>query len=434
MSSSIEEIMDTHNDESVNKRKRDDQEDVQHVEPEVVQQVEQEPQQKKQKPNKSIVLFIQAHGSESDELTEADLREINNNIRLLSFSGEVDICGRMALNPTTKLSVDSKLIQILHENYFNDRTNKKGDDEEIAFMESNAQQLKEMYENDYKIKYHREAGKFTHEGFTTFPVQRERTFYFRGNPGENPAYVGVRNYGLSVLRSDDSADCEFTLENIVLPNPPNLDNYKYQWTYDQIKELSGRMKRCKANLHKNKNSRLHWVTKFLSNLQVNSIDEAVRPTEILTDLFDKDNPHIKLSDLYYFFNTMGFTKIFIYDPTCRSVDTSQDVKTPIERFKRAYQRCIDHFGGQVGCNEYLKAIKIKDYNYEDLKKETKAQCIRIVNRVNDIVGCAVSSVGETVGCAISGGKTKKHKKKVRTTRACRQRRRLRSTRKRLINR
>ena len=408
------------------KRKIDEVGDLQQV-----QQVQQKEQ--KVEPDNSIVLFIQAHGSESAAYTDTKLNEINDNIHLLSFSGEVDYCGQMAFNPTTKLSVDSKLIQILHENYFNHRTNKKNANQEIAFMNSNAEQLKEMYKNEYNITFGQEAGEFTHEGFTSHQVQRERTFYFRGNPGEDPAFVGVRNYGLSVLRSDDSADCEFTLENIVLPNPPNLDDYKYQWTYDQIKELSGRMKRCKANLHKNKNSRLHWVTKFLSNLQVNSIDEAVRPTEILTDLFDKYNPHIKLSDLYYFFNTMGFTKIYIYDPTCRAVVTSQDVKTRFQRLQRAYQRCIDHFGGQVRCNEYLNAIELKPYNLEDIKKETKAQCIRIANRINDTVASAVCSVEET-GCVISGGKTKKQKKKARTTRACRQHRRLRSTRKRLINR
>jgi hypothetical protein len=254
---------------------------------------------------KAITLLIEAHGDEDLDI------EVNVPfVHLLSFSGRMGQLGDFGMIGNESLELH--ILDSLRKLYLQKSSTPN---------QSNIYNGDELKDELIRL-YEEEAGKGYPSGgfFKTNPV-RQRTFYFKpnrhedcrrcrkvekqveytdGSMGPNPKYaqVCVPNrkltstdcpvYGLIVVASSDPADKQFTLEGTV---------------GNTIAELNS------SNIHMNNGSMLYWSQK---------IDKSRFPKASLAFKHMIQNRNISLTQLSKIFEAMGYTDIYILDPSCRS--------------------------------------------------------------------------------------------------------------------
>jgi hypothetical protein len=271
---------------------------------------------------KAITLLIEAHGDE-----DLDIKVNVPRVNLLSFSGKPGVLGDFGM--LNDQSLELFILRLLRNLYKDKSTAKQ---QETVYYGNNKlpDRLRALYEA---------AGKRYPEGgfVRTYPV-RQRTFYFSpnkhedcrrckrvkklvkytdGTMGPNPVYskVCIPNrkltsrdcpvYGLIVVSSSDPDDKEFTLEGR---------------EGDEIGELSS------SNLHMNNGAQVHWSQK---------INKLLFPKASLAFKHMIENRNISLTQLSKIFEAMGYTDIYILDPSCRDVKQNKD--TPLEKVQAGAQ-------------------------------------------------------------------------------------------------
>jgi len=271
---------------------------------------------------KSITLLIEAHGDE-----DLDIAVNVPRVKLLSFSGQPGELGNFGM--VNEQSLELYSLRLLRDLY-KDKSN-AGQQEEVYEDNKLPDRLQALYER---------AGKtYPGGGFIrTHPV-RQRTFYFKPNTHEdcrrcrkvkklakyddgsmrpNPVYskVCIPNrkltsrdcpvYGLIVVASSDPADKKYTLEGSV---------------GNEINDLSS------SNLHMNNGAQLHWLQKL------QKIDQMQFPKALLAFKHMIENRNISLTQLSKIFEALGYTDIYILDPSCR--DVKQNKATPLKKVQAA---------------------------------------------------------------------------------------------------
>jgi len=261
---------------------------------------------------KAVTLLIEAHGDEDLDI------EVNVPfVHLLSFSGRMGELGDFGM--VGDESLELHILESLRDIYSDNSTVQK---------QQNVYNGNEL-SSELRRLYVEEAGKGYANGgfFKTRPV-RQRTFYFKpnrhedcrrcrkvkkqveytdGTMGPNPVYarVCVPNrkiesrdcpvYGLIVVASSDPDDKQFTLEGAV---------------GEEISELSS------SNLHMNGGAERYWFQK---------IDNARFPRASIAFKHMIDKRDISLTQLSKIFEAMGYTDIYILDPSCRDA-TKPDIR------------------------------------------------------------------------------------------------------------
>jgi hypothetical protein len=266
---------------------------------------------------KSITLLLEAHGEE-----DLDIAVNVPRINLLSFSGKTGQLGDFGI--VDDKSLELHILDFLRNLYLNKSTAAKQRD--IYNGDRLVPELRRLYEEEAEKGY-------PNGGFVRTKPIRQRTFYFSPNKHEdcrrcrkadkyieykdgtkepNPEYAKVclpnrklaanlcPVYGLVVVASSDPSDRPFTLES--------ADG-------DGIRELSI------SNLHMNSGSQLHWFQK---------IDQAKFPQASLAFQHMIQNRNISLTQLSKIFEAMGYTDIYVLDPSCRDTTKLGTAKEPIK--------------------------------------------------------------------------------------------------------
>ena len=255
----------------------------------------------------AITLLIEAHGEE-----DLDTRISVPFVELLSFVGRSGDLGDFGKINNTSLELH--ILEYLRKLYY---------DNEDFNNQSRVYNNDRLLSNKLRDLYRDALVGYTNGGFVRTQPISQRTFYFEPNSHENcrrcvEAGTGslrcipIRDvatqycpvYGLIVVASSDTEDEHFTL-------PSARDN--------TIEELS------KSNLHMSMSAANYWRSKIPS-----SYKQA-------QGLFDKmiNDLYIELTELSIIFQSMGFTKIYILDPSCRSTDRS------LTRFQKAAHSVIE---------------------------------------------------------------------------------------------
>lgn len=245
---------------------------------------------------KTITLFIEAHGSEDFNI-ETDF---GPSVELLSFSGSPGVEGSFGCINGRSLEVS--VMKHLRDSY-------------LMALETGIPQS-EVYNlipDALKSLYERARVAYPNGGFTpTFPT-RQRKFYFEANPGETELRYsrdaelqdrgsamttrGERSrelspfYGLFIVTSGDPLDTPYTLISARGDSVGSFD---------------------KMNLHENTTLQDYWGSKIP--------DRNESAHQMYDDMIAKR--FVSLSDLVTIFQSMGFEKIFILDPSCRSETSS----------------------------------------------------------------------------------------------------------------
>lgn len=213
----------------------------------------------------SVTLYIQGHGL---EMLEIPLPVYGQSVQLLSFSGEVFVNGLMQICEKSGKSIDDEVIDTIQSYYLENPHITQS-----SIFKQFPKILKDMY-TDCDIRFEK--------GFRiTFP-HNEREFHLKPNEGEDSSFVS--EYGFTVVASSDPNDNEYTLQG----SP-----------HKQTKELNWQM------THSNF---FYWINKATTMPRAKM--------EEYKKLFLKDKI-IYLSNIIDLFLSIGFDKIYIYDPTCR---------------------------------------------------------------------------------------------------------------------
>ena len=252
---------------------------------------------------KTITIFIQGHGDEDLNTEFKDL-----NVELLSISGRPGELGVMQL--TDGVSLDVAILNSL-QRYYSDLN----DIDQNILYDVSAGIMKPIY-NSFNIS-------FTNGGFKYTIPKHERNFTLEAGVHENCSEVCKLNvnkrdpynianlkytkcvklrgydrcpyYGIVVVASSDPSDNEgrFTLQS--------------KNSNDDINNSNITISRTAQNHWRNK---IYDLTNNKHMEFANSILEKIIVTK-----------HVKLSELTNFFHILGFSKIYIIDPTCRNVIT-----------------------------------------------------------------------------------------------------------------
>jgi len=330
---------------------------------------------------KAITLLIEAHG---DEILDIEINV--PYVHLLSFSGRMGQLGDFG-----KVGDESLELHIL-ESLRN-----------LYLGKSSAQQQSNVYNGDklraqLRTLYEEKAGKGYPSGgfFKTNPV-RERTFYFKpnrhedcrrcrkakklveysdGSMGPNPEYarVCVPNrkissrdcpvYGLIVVASSDPDDKQFTLEGE---------------TGEGFDALSS------ANLHMNGGAELHWFQK----IDGTKFPQASSAFEHMIEKRD-----ISLTQLSKIFEAMGYTDIYILDPSCRSTFTEQPkLKSAVHSYWERNPRDLSSVSNAV---TWARPIPSPEVPEPEVTDETPDM------EIDNGVKTTVDSQGRTWSCDING--------------------------------
>ena len=252
---------------------------------------------------KEITLLIEGHGNEILGIPS----NLTRDTKLLSFPCDVGSFGLLQL-------VDNQSLEILVLNYL------------ISAYSSNAQQSKifnsHALPNDLKQIYKRAKIEYPGGGFCrNIPPKNERTFFFAPNNHENCRScvtdkegnircLPVRNpnnrycpvYGLIVVASNDPDDAPFTLASLHSKlNDVNKNNVQF---------LNS------SNLHQNNSSKMYWKNKLTDQSTINKFDYMINQNEVT------------LTNLVSIFQNMGYSKIYILDPSCRDTSSSSPPTSP----------------------------------------------------------------------------------------------------------
>ena len=232
----------------------------------------------------AITLYIQAHGSEDIEIDYYNTQDVN----LLSFAGELNSYGKGAR--MNGVSIDEYIIGGIQYQY-----KEYADNSQAKKYTSMGPYIQELYKPT--------RFKFGENAFTQTNPQFERTFYFEPNLHENcrsciekgnkkctqlpKSEQWCPNYGLYVVCTDDPEDDGFTLATVSREN----------------KEL--------ANILTDMTTFRHWSRKINTD-----------NPNIISDFKNiRNRRKINLSFLIDCFESMGFDKYYILDPTCRECST-----------------------------------------------------------------------------------------------------------------
>ncbi len=248
--------------------------------------------------HRDITLLIEGHGNENVNIPIA----LRDNIKLLSFPCNVGSSGLLEL-------VDKVSLEIIVLNYLIDTYGFRYNDQASIF---NSQKLVTDLRNIYAdagIKY--DGGGFCRN----LPPRHQRTFFFKPNDHENCRSCGVDRgelclpvrdlrkqycpvYGLIIVDTNNPVSKAFTLTNLYedLHNNGNNMNVTYL---------------NRPNLHQNKTTRLHWY---------NNIPKTDTTNQALfTNMIEQQE--VTLTNLVSIFQSMGYNRIHILDPSCRTLVT-----------------------------------------------------------------------------------------------------------------
>ena len=338
---------------------------------------------------KTITIVLEAHGNEF----------INNKkcldipcIRLLSFTGVAGTYG-IAKICDNGVSVDNNmlsLMQQIYNHYGKDTSNVKA---ETQYNIYNDKIFNDPEDGKTKCK----INKYLKNIYDTCPIDlgnisfkytkpnRERTFIFSPNTHENhnekckrrgdkecieeknPAKRAVSYYGIYVAATTDINDFNYTLAGVTKDiNVANI-HYLQKQLYNNYWYKKG----------------ITWIeeqAKFGIKEYSDSVDNLKK---IFTQIYEKmiytkiayssmgitTYAQITLSQLYMFFYLMGFTRILIYDPTCRNcVDSNANYYSKDNDIKGKQTRKLfltTKSLNQFNCN----GTPCEDETFDDFIKE-----------------------------------------------------------------
>lgn len=250
-----------------------------------------------------VTIFIQGHGSEDYTLS---LKQ-SINLNLLSFCGQIGALGEMKLENGLQLDIAAlNIIQKYYKDHLNDTQDNKL--QGISYV--------------LPILYKRFGITFPNGGFKITQPVRQRTFFLRPNEHENcrmctefgserclesrTRNVLCPEYGITVVDSSDTQDNGFTLDTI-------REGYLTK----------------SVNMNMSPSNFQHWQKK---------ITDPNKKQQFKQKIIDKKE--VTLTELISFFQSMGFAKINIIDPTCRDC-CDIDTTTPIGKFKAIVNTVIE---------------------------------------------------------------------------------------------
>jgi hypothetical protein len=305
----------------------------------------------------SITIIIQGHGSEntypSVSSSSGDKFPLNG-LQLLSYSGMPNVAGRMSYCPIRKMSVDMEVMKLLQDFY--------------SFKEPHFQYF-EKYNQEQLLKSTIDYLKFLYESYSidfptgfriTHPIS-ERSFQLFPNKHENCSTscidkrdengneykrcIEVRDkkkvhcpvYGLYVAKSSNPYDLPFTLCGTTIE---------------------------KANMNETLSTMDYWLSRCSNEEWRNYMHKLIYENRI-----------ISLTQIYDIFSEMGFTKIYIHDPTCRSYYSDIESSIPpsaISQLRNSTRRMI----GETRIHSYpVLSVIVSDAmdQEKDRKKIQKLQ-------------------------------------------------------------
>ena len=248
--------------------------------------------------SKTITLLLEAHGIE-----DLDTAIIAPKIELLSFTGKTGELGDFGI--IDNVSLEISILNLLRDLYSSQSQNQ----ESVYNSENLVTSLRLLYK---KTEINYKNGGFSR----TYP-RNQRFFSFEPNPHEDcrkcnnvdkadPIYAKIcipnRNseikpcpvYGVVVVASSDIADLQFTLASTAAST--------------NIKLLS------LSNLHMNKSAENYWFQKITNDSAQKKFQNMIQ------------NNEVSLTNLSQIFEAMGYTKIYILDPSCRGNDIIHNSK------------------------------------------------------------------------------------------------------------
>ena len=247
---------------------------------------------------KEITLLIEAHGSESRQLPlPSSYKDV---VDILSFCGD---CGTTAYDFTNEHGSSMSLIaEILKEHY------KRGSEytQQALFTNSTSNNLKEVYKRLYGFKY---PNGFQYVGtniddkynkiYDLYPNEHETCKLCTENgdmrclPERKKDRLELHPdyYGIFVLAVEDGL--QYGIGNIVRENAVFL----------------------------------FWQNQIRTS---RATEDNKRRAFAIINKLKQENPVIVLSDLIFLFHTvLGFTKIYIYDPSCRNLINRREIQKEI---------------------------------------------------------------------------------------------------------
>ena len=390
----------------------------------------------------SVTLFISGHGMEYFDNRYKE----NKNVYLMSFVGVPGLSNFMYRCPLNEEAPNT--IQQLEfvKKYYKDGLSKGKTQKNFFLNEKVSKELKQglkniderllikenKYSNENTELYGKESS-YIHKNLyspafpinlysTTIPIT-ERLYQLNPNQYENydecrdmygnTTFIKDRvnpycpEYGITIVASTNPKDNGYTLvtaEDDIYKN--NLKNFKSLDTTDEDKEY---IIREKSNINLNKSTIEHWrkraynysPTMFNFNGKYITHDDYI--DMLIFYIFNKKE--ITLTELIYLFESMGFKKIYILDPTCRysnKTKSSKETKKQIKLEKANYQ--IDE-------NPLLYPETDDVNEIQSVDNENDNVCSKLGNCVKKCVDniCEWVPIFKT---KISGGKTKKINKKI----------------------
>ena len=384
-----------------------------------------------------VTLYISGHGYED---LNSDYRK-NSDVYLMSFIGVPGLPNKMyrcvlAEEPPSRiaqleliknyykegLSKGLNQYDFIHSNELKDKL-RNLDDYYVSKNNKNLDRLYGLYDE-------RDNYKYKNSYSTTIPISER---YFSLKPGKNETYDTCRNingepiliknrnnqfcpeYGIFVIASTNPEDNGYTLvtsEDEI--HKKNLKLLKSLDTTDENKEI---LIREKSNINSNKDTIEHWRKRAYNSRdnysnQVFINGKRVTHNEAMDAIISKIfyEKKILLTDLVYLFKSMGFDKIYILDPTCR---TSQTIISSKEQKHRINLEKVNY---QIP-NNYQQQLLIDENPllYDETQLLTQDNELdstenNICSKLGNCVRKCVDNICEWVPgikTKISGGKTKK---------------------------
>jgi len=239
----------------------------------------------------SVTIFIQGHGSQEAYPIKRDA-----GLQLLSFCGFAGEFGRMGECPNGN-PVDIEVVNRIMDFY-------RFDLEQAEMYPQIKSPLTKLYK-DCGIEFRKDGFNYTYPKY-------ERFFQLEPNDHEN-CRACIRDfkgrclekrtrtklcpeYGITVVKSSEDEDFEYTLVS------------KTEQTRQQ------------ANLDITERCRTYWKAKAIRNAPALNREINRIFSKIYTD------KSVLLTELLTIFRAMGFTNIYILDPTCRSSEENRGFK------------------------------------------------------------------------------------------------------------
>jgi hypothetical protein len=391
-----------------------------------------------------VTLYISGHGAEDFNINYTKIPDVY----LMSFIGVPGLPNKMyrcvlAEDPPSRIA-QLELIKNYYKEGISEGLN------QYDFIHS--KELKEELRNlddyyiskiyDYSDKLYglydeKDNYKYKNLYSTTTPISER---YFALKPNENETYYTCRNankkeifiknrnnqicpeYGITVVASTNFEDNGYTLvtaEDEI--NKKNVKTLKYLDTTDENKEI---LIREKSNINLNKDTIEHWRKRaynysdntFIVNGKHITHNEII--DMIIYNIFYKKIT--SLTDLIYLFKSMGFKKIYILDPTCRSSQktiSSKEQKTRINLEKVNYQKPNNYQQNLLIDENPLLYDETQDMiNNENISDNKENENNNICSKLGNCVRQCIDNICEWVPrfkTKISGGKTKKIQQKIK---------------------